>query len=196
MRLGYNDSCKKHREPAFIRRIAMQNSVEEWRLEPIRAELLRRQKATATTIVGLIVGTILLSIVAAVGKRFFRHDQNPLLDIGLRITILIFGLGAVALRRTKFATMRLQDIADLRGASGLLVTLEKTTLQVALLGSAIAVIGFVATVITANDFYSYGAGIVAVAVLLYAYPTKKSWQKALLQFTGESDSLPPKPPTF
>ena len=151
------------------------------------AELERRHKTAANTVIGLLVATILFSIVAFLGKGYFRQEQNPLLEMAVRITILIFGLGAVALRRTRFAAMRLQDIASLSGPSGLLQTLEKTTLQVALLGSVIAVIGFISTVMTSNDFYTYGAGLVSVAVLLYAYPTLRSWDRTLKQFASEND---------
>jgi hypothetical protein len=150
------------------------------------AELLRRHRATATTVASLLVAVVLLSIVARLSKGFFRQQQNPPLDIALRITILIFGLGSVVLRRTKFAAMRLQDIAALQGASGLLKTLEKTTLQLALLGAVIAVMGFIATLLTGNDFYTYGAGLVAIAVLLYCYPMRNSWQRTLQQFAPEN----------
>ncbi|HKO61066.1 MAG TPA: hypothetical protein VJV03_07905 [Pyrinomonadaceae bacterium] len=146
------------------------------------SELERRHKATRTTVVALLVGVVLLCVLAYVSKRFLIPKSNPSLDIAVRITILIFGLGAVALRRTKFGAMRLQDIGALKGASGLLITLQRTTLQVAALGTVIALVGFVATLITANDFYAYGAGLVAVAVLLYCYPTRTSWQRALLRF--------------
>ena len=54
--------------------------------------------------------------------------------MGVRIVILIFGLGAVVWRRTKFQPMRLQDIAGLAGCHGLLKTFEKTTIQLAVLG--------------------------------------------------------------
>jgi hypothetical protein len=124
----------------------------------------------------------LLCVLAYVSKRFLIPKNNPSLDIAVRITILIFGLGAVALRRTKFAAMRLQDIGALKGASGLLITLQRTTLQVAGLGTVIALVGFIATLMTANDFYAYGASLVAVAVLLYCYPTRTSWERALLRF--------------
>ncbi|HKZ80814.1 MAG TPA: hypothetical protein VJ124_21255 [Pyrinomonadaceae bacterium] len=155
-------------------------------LAGIQAELFRRHRATATTVAGLLIAVVLLSVVARLGKGFLRHQNNPPLDIALRITILVFGLGSVALRRTKFAAMRLQDIAALQGATGLLQTLEKTTLQVALLGAVIAAMGFVATLLTGNDFYTYGAGLVAVAVLLYCYPFRTSWQRTLQQFTPET----------
>jgi len=146
------------------------------------SELDRRHKATQTTVISLLFGVVLLCVLAYVSKRFLIPKNNPSLDIAVRITILIFGLGAVALRRTKFATMRLQDIGALKGASGLLITLQRTTLQVAGLGIVIALVGFIATMATANDFYAYGAGLVAVAVLLYCYPTRTSWERTLLRF--------------
>ncbi len=153
----------------------------------IQSELIRRHKVASTTVAGLLIATILLSIVAFLGRGFLRQQQNPSLDIALRIVILSFGLGSIALRRTKFAAMRLQDISAQGGARGLLSTLEKTTLQVALLGAAIAAMGLIATLITGNEFYTYGAGLVAVAVLFHCYPTRKSWQRTLQQFAPGSE---------
>ena len=143
-----------------------------------------------TTVWSLLVAVILLCVLAFVSKKFLTQRTNPSLDIAVRISILIFGLGAIALRRTQFAKMRLQDIAALRGASGLMITLQRTTLRVAFLGAAIAVIGFTTTLMTGNDFYSYGAGLVAVAVLLYCYPVRSSWELAVRRFTSENGSNP------
>lgn len=157
--------------------------------ESIESELLRRHKAAATTVAGLLVATILLAIAAYISKGFLRQQNNPSLDIALRISILIFGLGSIALRRTRFATMRLQDIGALAGAAGLLGTLEKTTLQVALIGAAISAMGFIATLMTGNDFYTYSATLIAVAVLLYCFPTRSSWRRTLQQFA----QIPPEP---
>ena len=132
----------------------------------------------------LLALTVALSAGAFLGRSHFRQQDNPSLDMALRITILIFGLGSVVLRRTRFSAMRLQDIAALRGISGLLVTLQTTTLQVALLGAVVAMFGFAATLMTGNDFYSYGAGLVGLVVLLYCYPTRTSWQQAVAKFGG------------
>ena len=145
-------------------------------------ELQRRHKATVTTVRVLLILTVLLSAIAFLINGSLPPRNNPSLDIAVRIIILVFGLGAITLRRTKFATMRLQDIGALKGASGLLITFQRTTLQVAILGAIIAVVGFVATLLTANPFYSYGAGLVAVAVLLYCYPVRSSWEKAIKRF--------------
>lgn len=149
-----------------------------------QAELARRHKAASTTVLGLLVATVLLSVVAFLGRPYFTEKPPNLpLDMAVRLIILAFGLGAVVWRRTKFQPMRLQDITGLQGVTGLLRTLEKTTIQIALLGAAITAIGFVATLVTGNDLYTYWAGAIAIVVLVYCYPTKSSWVRALSRFT-------------
>lgn len=148
----------------------------------VQAELTRRHKTTAKTVLSLVVAVILLCALAFVSQKFMTQRTNPSLDIAVRISILIFGLGAIALRRTQFAKMRLQDIAALQGASGLLITLQRTTLRVAMIGILIAVLGFVATLVTGTPLYTYQAGVVAVAVLLYGYPVRTSWEQSVQRF--------------
>jgi hypothetical protein len=155
-----------------------------------QAELARRHKAAATTVLGLLVATILLSVVAFLGRPYFTPNDSAVINMAVRIVILILGLGAVVWRRTKFQPMRLQDISGLEGASGLLKTLEKTTIQLALLGAGTASVGFVATLVTGNEWYTYLASAVAILVFVYSYPTRQSWLRALYKFTekpaGES----------
>ena len=160
----------------------------------VQSELTRRHKTTATTVLSLLVAVVLLSVLAFVTQKFLTQRNNPSLDIAVRISILIFGLGAIALRRTQFAKMRLQDIAGLRGASGLLITLQRTTLRVAIIGIVIAVLGFVVTLATGTPMYTYQAGVVAVAVLLYGYPVRASWEQALRRFLPDSDFNPVETP--
>jgi peptidoglycan/LPS O-acetylase OafA/YrhL len=158
----------------------------------VQSELTRRHKTTATTVLSLLVAVVLLSVLAFVSQKFLTPRSNPSLDIAVRISILIFGLGAIALRRTQFAKMRLQDIAALQGAIGLLVTLQRTTLRVAMIGAAIAVLGFVATLTSGAALYTYQAGVVALAVLLYGYPVRASWEQAVRRFASAPtvDSAP------
>jgi hypothetical protein len=161
-----------------------------------QAELTRRHKAAATTVLGLIVATILLSIVAYLGKPYFAELESRPIDWAFLILVLMLGLGAVAWRRTKFNPTRLQDIAGVAGISGLIQTLEKTTLQIAFLATGIAVIGFVATLMTGQEFYTYRATAVAVLVLAYCYPTRSSWSRAVERYsTAEEPPVAPEPPT-
>jgi fucose 4-O-acetylase-like acetyltransferase len=149
----------------------------------VQSELVRRHKAVARTVKALLLAVILLCVLAFVSRRFLTEHPNPSLHMAVLIMILGLGLGAIAFRRTRFNPMRLQDIAGIRGTSGLLITLQRTTLQIALIGTASAVVGFVATLLTGDDSYTYRAGLVAVAVLLYCYPIRGSWERAVQRFS-------------
>lgn len=149
-----------------------------------QAELARRHKAAARTVIGLLIATILLSIVAFVSRAYLvEKPPNLPLDWATRIVVLFLGLGAIYFRRNRFSAMRLQDIAGVAGVAGLIKTLEKTTLQLALFAVAIAVIGFVVTMIQGNELYTYWSCAIAVVVLIYSYPTKSSWLKTVYYFT-------------
>lgn len=78
--------------------------------------------------------------------------------------------------------MRLQDIVGVAGVKGLIQTLEKTTIQIALFAVAITAIGFIATLITGNEWYTYWASAIAVIVFIYCYPLKSSWMAAVRRF--------------
>jgi len=132
-----------------------------------------------------MVGVVLLSLLAFVGKRFLTQ-RNSAPDMIVNIIIVVFGLGAITLRRTRFSRMRLQDIGALQGPTGLLITLERTTLLVALIGAVIALVGFVATLANGSPFYTYQAGVVALAVLVYGYPIRTAWQQAVRRYAPEN----------
>jgi hypothetical protein len=161
--------------------------------EGIQLELVRRHRMAA-----MIVGALLGLTLALIGIAFFAatslhsRDYDPSLAMALWISILIFGLGSFVLRRARFQTMRLQDIAALRGLSGLLATLQGTTIQIAFIGGAIALMGFVVMIMTGNKYDMLRAGGVAVIVLLYSYPQRSTWQR-VLRAAEQSGNANPSP---
>jgi len=156
-------------------------------LESIQNDLARHHKSAATTVIGLLIATLLLCIVAYLGRSYFREQPNPSLNVAIRIVILILGLGSIAWRRTKFSAMRLQDIGALQGAAGLVRTLERTTLQLVIIAAATALTGFIGTLMTGDEWYTYTAAAIAIVVLLYSYPTKSSWVGTIRRFAKEYD---------
>ena len=158
-------------------------------------ELVRRHR-TAAMVVGAFVGlTVALILIAFVAGDSLYRPADPSLSMALFIAILIFALGSFVLRRTRFQAARLQDIAALRGISGVLETLQKTTIQVAFIGGAIALMGFVVTMMTPKDgqYHMLRAGAIALIVLLSAYPQRGAWQRLIRSIeqsgggTGEDD---------
>lgn len=153
-------------------------------------ELSARHRASMLIVLSTFALIVLLVVFAYTGLflgNAGRHP-DPFLKGALSIAIVLFGLGAVALRRTRFAPARLQDIASLRGVSGLLTTLQKTTLLVASLGGAIAIMGFIITMNTGDPQDMLRFGVIAAAVLLYAYPRRKAWRR-VVALTQTADGL-------
>lgn len=143
-----------------------------------------------------IVLTIALIAVAFTGRApVIGQGQPDHVLVGfISILIVIVGIGAVTLRRTRFAAMRLQDIAALRGISGLLATLQNTTVQIALLGGLIAILGFFLMMVTADPSKMVFIGIAALAVLIYSYPRRAAWQRVVhgIQQAGDANDAPAK----
>jgi hypothetical protein len=154
-------------------------------LQAVQNELARRHRAATLVVAGfLILDLALLAIAFFASANIFRPG-DPGIVMGLWIAILVFGLGAFVVRRTKFAATRLKDVGAVKGVSGLLKTLQDTTIQVASLGGAIALMGFVVTILTGDWTNMLRAGGVAAIVLVYCYPFRSSWQRVVMQLVNE-----------
>ncbi|HEX5704767.1 MAG TPA: hypothetical protein VFX97_16325 [Pyrinomonadaceae bacterium] len=149
--------------------------------EDIQSELERRHRsATLVVLFFFALDIVLVAIAYLAGERIYR-PANPQLAFGLWLVILVCGLGVFVLRRTRFSAMRLQDIAAVRGVSAMLRTLQNTTIQVASIGGAIGLLGFIITIITGDWSNMARAAGVSVIVLLYCYPFKSAWQRTVRQ---------------
>lgn len=146
--------------------------------EATQQELIRRHRLTVTGVCATLCLTVVLIVVGYLHK-FPLIPSSKSAEQALWVAIAICGLGSVALRRTKFSASRLQDIATLRGISGLLATLQNTTLLVAVLGAAIVVMGLITTMMKNDWILVRNAGVIAIGVMLYSYPSRKSWQRVV-----------------
>src|SRR5439155_24607694 len=107
-------------------------------LQNVLEELRRRHRSAATVVVAfLILDVVLLAIAYFAGASLYRTG-DPSIMMCLWIAILAFGLGAFVLRRTRFAALRRKDIAAVKGTLALVKTLQDSTIQVASIGSVIA----------------------------------------------------------
>jgi hypothetical protein len=137
-------------------------------------------------IVGFLVLDLALLVLAYFAAEKLFRPNDPSLIMGLWIAILVFGLGAFVLRRTRFAAMRLKDIAALKGMSGLLKSLHDTTIQIAFIGGAIALMGFIVTILTGDWTSMLRAAGVSAIVLIYGYPFRSAWERVARQLSDYS----------
>jgi acylphosphatase len=152
----------------------------------VQNELMRRHRTATLVVIGFLILDLALLAIAFFASNSIFRPGDPSIVMGLWITILVFGLGAFVLRRTKFAAMRLKDIAALKGVSGLLKTLQDTTIQIASIGGAVALMGFVITIRTGDWTNMLRAGGVAAIVLIYCYPFRSGWERVVMQL-GSTD---------
>jgi hypothetical protein len=137
-------------------------------------------------IVGFLALDLALLVLAYFAAEKLFRPNDPSLIMGLWIAILVFGLGAFVLRRTRFAAMRLKDIAALKGMSGLLKSLQDTTIQIAFIGGAIALMGFIVTILTGDWMSMLRAAGVSAIVLIYGYPFRSAWERVARQLSEYS----------
>jgi hypothetical protein len=148
-------------------------------------ELIRRHRTAMLVVVGFLALTIGLVLLAFFTAKSFPTRGDKSIAGGLWIAIVVFGLGVFVFRRTMFAAMRLRDIVAVKGQSALLKTLQDTTIACAAIGGAIALMGFIITIRSGDWVDMLRAGGVAVVVLLYCYPFRGAWQRAVIQFSRE-----------
>ncbi len=148
-------------------------------VESTQDELARTHRAAVRVVIAVFVLTLLLVALALTGALDGALSFNPTTANTLRLSVIFLGVGAIVFRRTRFSEMRLRDIGALRGASGLLKTLQLTTIYVALAGGVVALLGFVISLMTGDGMDMIYFGVVAAVVLLYAYPRRAAWQRVV-----------------
>ena len=155
--------------------------------QSVQDELSRRFRKASMVVGAFLVLDVALVVIAFLASDSLYRAGDPSIVMALWIAILVFGLGAFVLRRTKFAALRLKDIAAVKGVSALLKTLQDTTIQVAAIGGAIALMGFMIVIMTGDWTNMLRAGGVAGIVLIYCYPFRSAWQRVVTQL-GPTDT--------
>jgi hypothetical protein len=159
-------------------------------VESTQAELERRHSAAVHVVAAVALFTLLLMALGLTNVLAGAVPFNPTTANSLRFIIVFLGVGALFFRRTRFAAMRLQDIAALRGATGLLDTLQTTTVIVALIAAAVAALGFLISIMTQDGWDMLYMGVISIAVLLYAYPRRAAWESVVRATSdGEADPV-------
>jgi hypothetical protein len=138
----------------------------------------RYRLAAFMMLVSIAIAAGLTTVGFLWGESWARIGSSRL-PFTLWIVIMIVGLGAFVYRRFMFAGDRLRDIGILRGTSGLLRSLQSTTIQLALGGTAIALLGFCILLASGNRYDMLRAGAVALIVLLYSFPQKSAWNRVV-----------------
>lgn len=166
--------------------------------------LNQRYRSTAVIIFSQIFSVILLTVVSIFiagrvqpfgvtsGEASFsvgnltnaNQGGTTTLTTFLWIAILALAIAAFFLRRMILAPTAIRDTATIKGASGLIQSLQTKTIFLAALGEAIAIFGFVISLASGNYSDMVRAAIVAGIIFFINFPRKSSWQRLAQNAAG------------
>jgi hypothetical protein len=154
----------------------------------ISADALEARVAGAQRRASMIVLAIAASIVLYIAIGLYvvglrqPHGLTEQTRLGFYVAATFLALGSIFYRRAQMRRIRLEVVTGLRGIEGLL----KHFFQVTVVSVAMAdLIGVLALLVgffggDQNDVVRFG--VVALAVALYTYPRRRSWQQAAAYF--------------
>ena len=145
-----------------------------------QAKLDQTYRVTAFIVAFFAVTPLLLMIV---GKLFIKETFDGDLATYQKIAKLLYGgtialgLLVVGLRRFGFSFVSRRQAGAT--AASALRKLQGLTLVNAAIGELIAMLGFIAFVITRDYQFCWRLGVVSWAIILYSFPRRAQWARAL-----------------
>jgi hypothetical protein len=136
-----------------------------------------KHRATAMVVVAfflIVIGLVVLVLIAGDSLNISFPQNNLTI---LWTVILVLAIGSFILRRFLFAPASLRNILVLKGKNSLLSRLQLNTLILAFISQVIAIIGFIISVSSGDNFDMLRAAFVAVIVLFISFPRKSAWQR-------------------
>jgi hypothetical protein len=133
-----------------------------------------------TLIIMLAVGAsilLLLILNFLLSGRIGPKSDGDFTNLRLAFTAIVsfLALGSITLRRVMFQSMRLEIIWTTGGIKGLLQHLSKTSVLLAGITEAAAVLGLVFGIISGDSGSGTWLILVGLAVFLVAFPRRNSW---------------------
>lgn len=143
------------------------------------ALLEKRYRMTALFVLAQIFITLVLIALAWLVAATGTVDLGATSVSTLWVAVVFLAIGSFMLRRLFTGWERLKNAYLLRGASGLLGTLQMNALLLAVFALLIAVLGFVITIFSGASFDMLRAGAIALIVFLVNFPRKSVWKNIL-----------------
>ena len=96
----------------------------------------------------------------------------------------VLAIGSIVIRRAMLNRTRIEVVATSRGVEGLIKHLFNTTIIAAAVAEIIGVLALVVAFVGGDQGDVIRLGVVALAVSLYNYPSRNSWQRVVDYFSA------------
>jgi F0F1-type ATP synthase membrane subunit c/vacuolar-type H+-ATPase subunit K len=145
----------------------------------------------ASFIVTAIITSILLYVVIAlyIVSRPLSQGFSDQTRISFYAAATFLALGSIFYRRAQMRRMRLEVVTGLRGINGLLKHFFQVTIVCVAMADLIGLLALVVSFVGGDRSDVVRFGVVAIAVALFTYPRRRSWQQAADYFTDQMPGI-------
>lgn len=149
----------------------------------IEARVAEAQRR-ASLLVMAIAGSIVLYVAIALYLVSLRQPRSltEQTRYGFYIAATFLAFGSIFYRRAQMRRIRLEVVTGLRGIKGLLKHFFQVTVVSLAMADLIGILALLVSVLGGNQNDIVRFGVVAIAVALYTYPRRRSWQQAAEYF--------------
>jgi hypothetical protein len=141
-----------------------------------RAQLEKKYRTTAIIVLAQIAVTLVLIALAWFAVSASALELPPQSLTTLWVAVVFIAIGSFMLRRLFFNWERLKTISILKGVSGLLNSLQLSSIILGALAEIIAVLGFLIANFSGNSSDMLRAGAIALVIFLVNFPRKGLWK--------------------
>jgi len=151
--------------------------------------LSERHKKAAVVVAALGASVMVYSLVAWLipPAQLSSRSGGRAFYYAVYGAALVMGFAVVVLRRLWLSQFRL-NLALRRGLGAMLGSLSLASILGAALGDAIGILGLVAYLMTGDREFSWRLGVVGLLLIIYSYPRRGEWERAVSTATRETTS--------
>lgn len=138
-----------------------------------------KAKYQVTVIIIAVQIAMILALTTLAWFSVYKFETTPTASTvtTLWIAVIFLAVASFLLRRVFFNWEKLTNTFLLKGKTGLINQLRVNTLILISFAVAIAVIGFVITALTGDEFQMLRAAAIALIVCLINFPRRTVWEK-------------------
>ena len=156
-------------------------------MTPEAGQTRDRVNATHRTALTLVLAFAMsIVIYAGVGLMVLSMRASTRADVpyAFYAAAAILAIASIVVRRAMLNRPRIEVVATSRGVEGLIKHLFNTTIIAAAIAEIIGVLALVVAFVGGDRGDVIRLGVVALAVSLYNYPSRTSWQRVVDYFSG------------
>jgi hypothetical protein len=152
--------------------------------EQPREQVIAAHKTALTLVLAFALSIVIYAGVGILVLSMRGANPRAELPYAFYGAAAILAIGSIVVRRAMLNRMRIETVAVARGIEGLIKHLSNTTIIAAAIAEIIGVLALVVAFFGGDRGDVIRLSVVALAVSIYNYPSRSSWQRVVDFFTA------------